>query len=90
MTWFNPRNINMPASVTMNAGTITRETQNPCQAPTRIPTTRPTRMPTGQATPQSAMTFATTIPVNAATEPTERSMCPAMITITMPIARIRM
>ncbi len=36
------------------------------------------------------MAFATTMPVNAATDPTERSMCPMMMTITMPIARIRM
>ena len=33
---------------------------------------------------------AETAPVSATTEPTDRSMCPAMITMTMPIARIRM
>jgi hypothetical protein len=33
---------------------------------------------------------AETAPVSATTEPTERSMCPAMITMTMPMARIRM
>ena len=36
------------------------------------------------------MAMATTMPTNAATEPTDRSMWPAMITITMPMARIRM
>ncbi len=82
--------MSMPASVTMNAGTMIRETQKPCHVPTRMPTTRPTTMPSGQAIPQSAIVLATTMPVNAATEPTDRSMCPAMITITMPIARIRM
>ena len=38
----------------------------------------------------TAMDCATTMPTNAATDPTDRSMCPAMMTITMPIARIRM
>ena len=33
--------------------------------------------------------MAATAPTNAATEPTERSMCRATITITMPMARIR-
>ena len=47
-------------------------------------------MPTGQPTSASRITLATMMPVNAATEPTDRSMCPAMITMTMPIARIRM
>jgi hypothetical protein len=36
------------------------------------------------------MAIATTMPTNAAMEPTERSMWPAMITSTIPIARIRM
>ena len=82
--------MSMPASVTMKAGTITRDTQKPCHMPTRIPATMPTAMPRGHAIPQSAMVLATTIPTNAATEPTDRSMCPAMITITIPIARMRM
>ena len=82
--------MSMPASVTMKAGTITRDTQNPCHMPTRMPATMPTTMPNGHANPQSAIAVATTMPTNAATEPTERSMWPAMITITIPIARIRM
>ena len=80
----------MPDSVTMKAGTRIRETQKPCQQPTSTPTIRPTTMPSGQASPQSAIDLATTMPVNAATEPTDRSMCPAMITITMPIDSTRM
>ncbi len=40
--------------------------------------------------PQSRMVMATTTPAKAATDPTERSIWPAMITSTMPIARIRM
>ena len=38
----------------------------------------------------TAMDCATTMPTTAATEPTDRSMCPAMMTMTMPSARIRM
>ncbi len=47
-------------------------------------------MPAHQGRPQSRIAMATTMPTNAATEPTDRSMWPMMITITMPIARIRM
>ena len=38
----------------------------------------------------AAFVGATVAPTNAATDPTDRSMWPAMITITIPIARIRM
>ena len=47
-------------------------------------------MASGQGRFQSAIALATTMPTNAATEPTDRSMWPATITITMPMARIRM
>ena len=47
-------------------------------------------MPSGQGMSQSGIAMATTMPTNAATEPTERSMWPATMTITMPMARIRM
>ncbi len=47
-------------------------------------------MPSGHGTTSLPSVFATQIPTKAATEPTDRSMCPAMITITMPMARIRM
>ncbi len=90
ITWFRPRKMSMPANVTMNAGTIIRATQKPCHVPTRIADDMPTTIPRGQATPQSAMVLATTMPMNAATEPTDRSMWPAMMTMTIPMARIRM
>jgi hypothetical protein len=38
---------------------------------------------------QLTIEVATTMPTNAADDPTERSMCPAMMTMTMPTARIR-
>jgi len=47
-------------------------------------------MPAHHGKFQSCIAIATMMPVNAATEPTERSMWPAMMTITIPIARIRM
>jgi hypothetical protein len=36
------------------------------------------------------MSLAATAPLTATSEPTDRSMCPAMITRIIPIARIRM
>jgi hypothetical protein len=47
-------------------------------------------MASGHGMFQSRIAVATTMPVKAATEPTDRSMCPAMITMTMPMARMRM
>ncbi len=82
--------MSIPASVTMNAGMPTTATQKPCQAPTTAPTARPSRMPTHHGMPQSRMAIATVMPTKAATDPTDRSMCPAMITSTMPIAITRM
>lgn len=41
-------------------------------------------MPSGQGTSCSVIALATTMPVKAATEPTDRSMWPATITISMP------
>ena len=50
----------------------------------------PSRMAIGQGRPQWSMARAHEAPTKALTDPTDRSMCPAMITITMPMARIRM
>ena len=88
--WLAPRKMSMPASVTMNAGMPTYAVQNPCQAPISTPSPSPIRMPRYQGMPQSRMKRATQTPTNAATEPTDRSMWPAMMTRTMPMARIRM
>jgi hypothetical protein len=46
-------------------------------------------MAIGQGRSQRDIASATDAPTNALTEPTERSMWPAMMTITMPMARIR-
>ena len=82
--------MSMPASVTMNAGMPTTATQNPCQAPTRAPSTMPRMMPSHHGQPHCTIMTPVAAPMNAATEPTDRSMWPAMMIITMPIARIRM
>ena len=47
-------------------------------------------MPTHHGMPCWITRTAEIAPVRATTDPTERSMCPAMITMTMPIARTRM
>ena len=86
--WFRPRKISMPARVTMNAGTPTIATQKPCQAPMTSPRSRPATTASGHGTWWFATAPATTMPTKAATEPTDRSMCPAMITSAMPTARI--
>jgi hypothetical protein len=72
----------------MNAGMPTNATQKPCQAPTSAPVSRATTTATPQGRPQLFIAIAEIAPTIATTEPTERSMWPAMITITMPIARI--
>ena len=44
----------------------------------------------GHGTSWSTISTAAIAPLAATTEPTDRSMCPAMMTRIMPIARIRM
>ena len=72
----------------MNAGTFRYATQNPCQAPTASPITRVAE--TEAITPHSSLIMhsAQTAPAKPRTDPTERSMWPATITSTMPMARI--
>ncbi len=73
----------------MNAGIPTYATQKPCQAPITAPSTRQRITASGHGMSHLVIMIAATAPVNAATDPTDRSMCRAMMTITMPIARIR-
>ena len=88
--WVAPRNASMPASVTMNAGIPKYAIQKPCHAPTRAPTTRQRTAATGQGRPHCVIITPAIAPLKATTEPTDRSMWPAMMTITMPMARMRM
>ena len=74
----------------MKAGMPAYATQNPCHAPTATPTTSAATMPTHHGWPCWITRTAETAPVSATTEPTDRSMCPPMIRMTIPIARTRM
>ena len=47
----------------------------------------PNRMPAHQGKPQKLMESAVQMPTTAATEPTDRSIWPVMITNNMPMAR---
>ena len=75
--------------VTMNAGMPTYATQNPCQAPISAPSTRQATTARNHGTSHLVIMIAEQAPTKAATDPTDRSMWPATITITMPMARIR-
>ena len=85
-----PRNASMPASVTMNAGIPKYAIQKPCQAPTSAPTTRQSTTAIGHGMFHCVIITPAMAPVKATTDPTDRSMCPAMMTMTMPMARMRM
>jgi hypothetical protein len=76
-------------SVTMNAGMPTYATQKPCQAPIAAPEREAEDDREHPGDVVLGHQDRATAPTNAATDPTDRSMCRAMITITMPIARIR-
>jgi hypothetical protein len=72
----------------MNAGIPTNATQNPCHAPTTAPTPSARTTAAHQGKPHCIIEIAEIAPTIATTEPTERSMCPAIITTTMPTARM--
>ena len=79
----------MPASVTMNDGMPTYAIQKPWKAPMSPPATRAALTAAGHGRSYRTMSTAADAPVKAAIEPTDRSMWPLMITMTMPMARIR-
>ena len=88
ITVARPRKINMPARVVMKPGMPMTATQKPCQTPTIRPTTRAMTMASIQMTPARSISSAHTPPMKATKEPTERSMWVAMMTITIPMARM--
>ena len=76
------------ARVTTNAGTPMIATQNPCQTPRSSPVTRPISKAIGVGT-WKLMTASEVMTAHMMIEaPSERSMCPGTITITMPAHRI--
>ncbi len=64
--------------------------KNPCAAPAAAPMARHSSTATGQGRSFSTISTAAIAPVNAVSDPTDRSMWPEMMTSIMPIARIRM
>src|SRR5690606_26870104 len=83
-------------SVATNAGSAKRETIVPTSAPQPMPTSRPTGMamngeygaPAMPAVADVVAKLALTIPANATTEPTERSIPRVRMTNVMPMARM--
>ncbi len=64
--------------------------KKPCTEPATAPMARHSTTASGQGMSCSTISTAAMAPMNAVSEPTERSMWPAMMTSIMPIARIRM
>ena len=80
--------MSMPASVVMKPGMPTYATQKPCQQPMTNPTRSEMRMASIQLTPCRSINIAQTPPTKATIEPTDKSIWVAMMTMTMPIARM--
>ncbi|MGX1501912.1 UNVERIFIED_CONTAM: hypothetical protein RKD43_000537 [Streptomyces graminofaciens] len=88
--WVPPRNSSMPASVTMNDGMPTYAIQKPCHAPASAPIARERTSASTQGTSCSTIITAAAAETKAASEPTDRSMWPEMMTIIMPMPSTRM
>ena len=87
-TMVRPRATESMPSVTMNEGTRRTAKATPLTRPAATPTSRPAANPA--MTPYDSATTAATTPVSATTEPTDRSMLPAMMTSVTPNAGIAM
>lgn len=70
------------ASVTTNGASWKRATNVPLTMPKAIPETMPTSMASGTGSPDDSP--AATMPEKATTEPTERSIPPVRMTVSMP------
>ncbi len=82
--------MSMPAKVTMKAGMPTKAIQKPCHTPTSAPMPSERMTESHHGRPHCTANTPEQAPTKAATDPTDRSMWPAMMTITMPIASTRM
>ena len=78
----------MPASVTMKGCSRNRSIKKPMQAPNTVPITNTSGMAAVGLQPWRSTSDASTIVVNATTEPTDRSMPPDRMTNVMPTATI--
>ncbi len=84
----SPRAALSVPSVTRNEGIANRVVRRPLTRPTRAPVPIPAAAPTSQLFATCAMARPAAIPDSARFEPTERSICRAMITKVIPIAMI--
>lgn len=74
----------------MNDGMPMYAMKKPCSAPAAAPISSVRATATGHGICCCTMSTAATAPTSAVREPTDRSMWPAMMTIIIPMARIRM
>ncbi|OQA14165.1 MAG: hypothetical protein BWY62_01117 [Firmicutes bacterium ADurb.Bin356] len=81
-----PRKIIMPPKVVIKPGMLNLASQNPCQAPAIAPTAKPISAATHHGRLNSLALSAITIPAKPATEPTDKSICPITITMSIPTA----
>ena len=70
----------------MNEGSDQRVTNSPLTAPQAAPVTRASATAAASGSFQSASATPSTAPESASSDPTDRSMPPAMITNVMPVA----
>jgi hypothetical protein len=80
----------MPASVTMNDGMRKYATNQPCAAPMSAPAARHTSVAGTKCHSCCTISTAASAPMKPHTEPTDRSMCPATMTSSMPSAMMTM
>ena len=71
----------------MNPGMPSLDKKNPCHAPAIMPITSAIRIATYHGRLNWRAVIAITIEANPATEPTDKSICPITITISIPKAK---
>ena len=74
--------------VTMKDGTLRYAIHQPFQRPSRSPAASVMRIETKGDIPFQTFAIARIPPQSPAIDPTERSICPSTITLSMPMARI--
>ena len=84
----SPRAALKVPSVTRNEGIASRMVRRPLINPTKAPVPRPAAAPMSQLLATCAIASAAAIPDSARVDPTERSICLAMMTNVIPIAMI--
>ena len=88
MPFVAPRQASSPPRVTIKAGMPAYAVNAPCNAPINAPTAIPANSDGNSPQCSEVCTRTAAMPVIPTSDPTERSICPARITITMPTARM--